>query len=115
MAIIPWFGPPVAGVELRVGIIAAESEGVFAANPDGIRRRHDAILKDSGKSSLGSRALADDQRLLVGNGAGIGGVADGANASVRRAIDSERIHDLMPGKKRGTERVDRRRPGLTGE
>ena len=108
-------GSLVAGVELGVGIAAAEGEGVHAVNPDGVRRRHDAILKDSGKSSLRGRALTDDQRLLVGYGARIGCVTGGADASICRARDSERIHDADAGEERRAECIDRRCPGLTGE
>ncbi len=42
----------VARVELRVGETAAEGKRVFAANPDGVDRRHPAVLENAGEGAL---------------------------------------------------------------
>src|SRR5271168_1738599 len=52
-------GPLIARVELGVGETAAEGEGVFAESPNGVRRRHEAVLTNAGESALGIGAIAD--------------------------------------------------------
>src|SRR5208282_2968259 len=69
----PLVRPLIAGIELGVGIAAAECNSVLAMIPDGICGRHNAVLKHSGKSALGSGALTDGQKLQIDDAAGIRG------------------------------------------
>jgi hypothetical protein len=88
---------------------------VLALDPNGVGGRHDAILEDPGESSLRGRALADDQRLLVGDGAGIGGIAGWSDTGVRRAVYAEGIDDADAWEKRRAEGIDGGGSGLTSE
>src|SRR5580704_5295394 len=46
-------------IELGVGKAAAKGERVFAVSPDGVCRRHEAVLKYAGPRTLGIGAHAD--------------------------------------------------------
>ena len=100
-------GALIAGVELRVGEIAAEGEGVLAEGPDGVGARHEAILEDAGESALRGGATADvgggveDEVLVVGSGvavvvddgdAGEEGRAEGVNGGIGGGCAGETLN-----------------------
>ena len=62
---MPCAGSLVTGVQLSVGIRAAEGQRVLAPVPDGIGRRHEPILENAGESALRRSALSDGHAALI--------------------------------------------------
>src|SRR4029077_4411341 len=49
----------ITGIHLRVGVAAAESEGVLPMRPDRAHRRNPPVLENTGESALRSRRGTD--------------------------------------------------------